>query len=67
MSALHAVAIVIAVVATASVTPQAWAASDRSSRFTAPNWPDETIYRPECRIVLADGTWLPCGGTSRDW
>jgi hypothetical protein len=45
----------------------AWAASDRSGKFSAPNWPEETIYKPECRTVQADGTWLRCGPAEREW
>jgi hypothetical protein len=43
------------------------AASEQSSKFAPANWPEETIYRPECRIVRADGTWLSCSPMERDW
>jgi hypothetical protein len=45
----------------------AWAASDRSGKFSPRNWPEETIYKPECRSVQADGTWLSCIPADRDW
>ena len=60
-----AAGIALAVIVAASAAP-AWAASDRSGKFASPNWPEETIYRPECRIVRADGTWLPCGAVDRE-
>jgi len=63
----RAVGIVIAGFIAANVTSPGWADSDRSSKFAAPNWPEETIYRPECRVVQADGSWLPCGRANREW
>jgi hypothetical protein len=45
----------------------ALAASDRTGRFSAPSWPEETIYKPECRSVHADGTWVRCSSIERDW
>jgi hypothetical protein len=51
----------------AGVTSPASASSDRSGKFAAPSWPEETIYRPECRTVQADGSWRPCGPAERDW
>jgi hypothetical protein len=44
-----------------------WAASDRSGKFGPANWPEETIYKPDCRSVRADGTWANCGHADRDW
>jgi hypothetical protein len=58
--------IVIAAVMAASVVPQSWAASDRTGKFAPASWPDETIYRPECRMVQADGSWRYCGPLDRD-
>jgi hypothetical protein len=43
-----------------------WAASDRSGKFGAANWPEETIYKPDCRSVRADGTWPSCSPFDRD-
>ena len=57
--------VVIAAIAIANATPTS-AASDRSGKFASPNWPEETIYRPDCRIVRADGTWLPCDAVDRE-
>jgi hypothetical protein len=48
------VAIIAAGVASAASAP-----SDRSGKFVPPNWPEETIYRPEC-------SWLPCVSAERD-
>jgi hypothetical protein len=45
----------------------ALAASDRTGKFSAPSWPEETIYKPECRSVHADGTWVRCSSIERDW
>jgi hypothetical protein len=43
------------------------AASDRLGKFAPANSPEETIYRPECRIVHTDGTWLPSRQAECDW
>jgi hypothetical protein len=56
----------VAIIAAGVVSP-ASAASDRSHKFVPPNWPEETIYRPECKIVRADGSLLPCIPVERDW
>lgn len=53
-------ALVIAATFAGTLAPQAWGASDRSGKFSTQNWPEETIYRPDCRIVQADGSWLSC-------
>jgi hypothetical protein len=62
----RAVEIVLATIVVAVVASPAPAASDRSSKFAPASGPEETIYRPECRIVQADGSWLPCVA-GRDW
>jgi hypothetical protein len=54
-----------AIMATTVASPAA-AASDQSSKFAPANWPEETVYRPECRIVKADGSWLRCALVERD-
>ncbi len=59
--------IIMAAIIAAGVASPASAASDRSGKFGPANWPEETIYRPECRIVQSDGSWLPCGLGERDW
>jgi hypothetical protein len=59
--------IVMVIIIVAVVASPASAASDRRSKFAPANWPEETIYRPECRIVRADGTWLRCSPMERDW
>jgi hypothetical protein len=56
----------IAIIAS-GVASAASAASDRSHKLVPPNWPEETIYRPECKIVRADGSLLPCIPVERDW
>jgi hypothetical protein len=56
----RAIKILMVTVIVAVVALPASAASDRSSKFAPANWPEETIYRPECRIVQADGTWVGC-------
>ena len=53
-------AIVTVAIIAAAVASAASAASERSGKFVPPNWPDETIYRPDCQIVQTDGGWLPC-------
>jgi hypothetical protein len=58
--------IMVAIIA-AGVASPASAASDRSGKFGPANWPEETIYRPECRIVQTDGTWLPSRRAECDW
>jgi hypothetical protein len=60
-------AIMMVAIIAAAVASPASAASDRSGKFGPANWPEETIYRPECRIVQADGTWLPCGPAEPNW
>jgi hypothetical protein len=60
---MRAAAIVIAATITGAVAPPAWGASDRSGKFSTQNWPEETIYKPDCRTVQADGTWLACRGS----
>jgi hypothetical protein len=64
MSAFNITRTIVTAAIIASATLPAAAASDRSGKFTSQSWPEETIYRPECRIVQSDGSWLPCG---RDW
>jgi hypothetical protein len=54
-------------VALAAGSTVAWAASDRSGKFSTPNWPEETIYKPDCRTVQADGIWFRCTAADRDW
>jgi hypothetical protein len=56
------IAIIAAVVASPTL-----AASERSGKFAPANSPNETIYRPDCRIVQADGTWLPSARVECDW
>jgi len=56
---------VVAVIAAAVACP-ASAASDHLGGFGPANSPEETIYRPECRIVQGDGTWLPCRPVESD-
>jgi hypothetical protein len=63
----NAIKIVMITVFVAVVVSPVLAASDRSSKFAPRSWPEETIYRPECRIVRADGTWLGCSPMERDW
>jgi hypothetical protein len=59
--------IMMAAILAAGVASAALAASDRSRKFVPPIWPEETIYRPECKIVQADGSWLRCVPAERDW
>jgi hypothetical protein len=56
---------IVAIVAAATAFP-ASAAWDRSGKFAPPNWPEETTYPPECRIVQGHGTWLPCSAVDCD-
>ena len=56
----------VAIIA-AGVTSAALAATDRSGKFAPANWPEETIYRPECWVIQTDGSWLVCGRAERDW
>jgi hypothetical protein len=58
--------IMVAIVAAAVACP-ASTAQGRSDRFARANWPEETIYQPECRVVQADGTWLPLRSLECDW
>jgi hypothetical protein len=51
----------------AGMASPASAASERSGKFAPANSPEETIYRPECRIVQADGTWVPSRRVECDW
>jgi hypothetical protein len=51
----------------AGMASAASAASDRSDKFAPTQGPEETIYRPECRIVQTDGTWLPSRRVECDW
>ena len=67
MTRTFGIMMVAIAIITAAVASHASAASDRSGKFGPANWPEETIYRPECRIVQADGSWLPCGPAERDW
>jgi hypothetical protein len=43
------------------------AASERSGKFAPASSQEETIYRPECRIVQTNGTWLPSRRVECDW
>jgi hypothetical protein len=63
----RAIGIIMVAIVAAVVACPASAASDRSGKFTPANSPEETIYRPECRIVQADGTWLPLRRVECDW
>jgi hypothetical protein len=56
----------VAVIA-AGMVCAASASSERSGKFSAANSPEETIYRPECRVVQSDGTWLPSRRVECDW
>jgi hypothetical protein len=58
--------IMIAIVAAAVACP-ASAASDRAGKFSPANSPQETVYRPECRIVQIDGSWLPSRRVECAW
>ena len=51
----------------AGMASPASAASERSGKFAPANSQEETIYRPECRIVQADGTWVPSRRVECDW
>jgi hypothetical protein len=61
----QAIAVVAAIIITAVVP--ATATSDRLGKFAPANSPEETVYRPECRMVQADGTWLPARSIECDW
>jgi hypothetical protein len=63
----RAIGIIMVAIVTAAVACPGSAASDRSNKFARANSPEETIYRPECRIVQADGTWLPARSIECDW
>ena len=54
----------LAIIATASPAP---AASQRSGEFAPAGSQEETIYRPECRVVQTDGSWLPSRRVECDW
>jgi hypothetical protein len=58
--------IIIAAVVAGLASP-ASAAPERSGKFGPANSQEETIYRPECRIVQTDGTWLPSRRVECDW
>jgi hypothetical protein len=63
----QAIGVVAAIIMTAAGVVPATAASDRLGKFAPASSPEETIYRPECRMVQADGTWLPSGRIECDW
>jgi hypothetical protein len=54
-----AIGVMAVVIMTAGGAFPTSAATDRIGKFAPANSPQETIYQPECRIVQADGTWLP--------
>jgi hypothetical protein len=56
----------VALIAAALGVP-ASAAPGGSGEFAPANWPEETIYRPECRVLQSDGSWLPCLAVEGDW
>jgi hypothetical protein len=58
---IMAVAVIVGLASPAS------AASERLGKFAPASSPEETIYRPECRIVQADGSWLPSRRAECDW
>jgi hypothetical protein len=51
----------------AGLASPASAAAERLGKFDPANFQEETIYRPECRIVQTDGTWLPSRRVECDW
>jgi hypothetical protein len=63
----HALGILMVVAIAAGLNSPASAAADRSGKFAPANWPEETIYRPECRIIQSDGSWLGCSPAERNW
>jgi hypothetical protein len=70
MSSFHmrwAIGVTAVVIITAGGAFPTSAASDRLGKFAPANSPEETIYRPECRIVQTDGTWLPSRRAECDW
>jgi hypothetical protein len=62
----RAIGVMAVAIIAVSVASPASAAPERLGKFAPANGPEETIYRPECRIVQADGSWLPCGRVERD-
>jgi hypothetical protein len=58
--------VMVAIIAAGLAFP-ASAASERSGKLSPANAQEETVYRPECRIVQADGTWLPASRVECDW
>jgi hypothetical protein len=62
--AIGVMAVAIIAVSVASLVS---AAPERLGKFAPANGPEETIYRPECRIVQTDGTWLPSRRVECDW
>jgi hypothetical protein len=62
-----AIGVTAVVIITAGGAFPVSAAADRVGKFAPANSPEETIYRPECRIVQADGTWLPARSIECDW
>jgi hypothetical protein len=63
----HAFGFLMVAIIAAGLKSPASGATDRSDKLALPNWPEETIYRPECRIIQTDGSWLPCGPAERNW
>jgi hypothetical protein len=63
----RAISVMAVVIFTAGGAFPTSAASDRLGKFSPTNSPEETIYRLECRIVQADGTWLPSRRAECDW
>ena len=51
----------------AGLASPASAAPERSGKFAPASSQEETIYRPECRIVQTDGTWLPSRRVECEW
>jgi hypothetical protein len=62
----RALGIVMVALNAAGVEATPSAAPDGSSQFAVANWPEETIYRPECRILQSDGGWVPCVAAEGD-
>ena len=63
----RAIGVMAIVIITAGWAFPTSAASDQLGKFAPANSPGETIYRPECRIVQSDGTWLPSRRPECDW
>jgi hypothetical protein len=67
-SITRAIGIITIVAVTAAGMPSAASTTTQpSGKFSLANSPEETIYRPECWIVQADGTWLPLRSVECDW